>query len=252
MKNQKSRLNLLRETLSLSQNEFASQIGVTQGALSQLESGKSHLSLETLQKISSTFDVNCNWLVNGTGTIFNEQKTKKHALITVDFDNNVTIPLINEEAKAGYLKNYGDGEYIKTLDTYKIPGYEKGNFRLFEIEGDSMVPTLHPREIVVAEFVDVWDKIGHGKLCVLMTDKGIVAKRVYLLDEDPKHFILKSDNPDFKTFSVPVDKVNEIWEVKAKITSIFTDVNNVNSEKIKSMEADINLLKKQMKNINKD
>ena len=40
-----NRVTALRENLNLSQQEFADKIGITQGALSQLEAGKSTLSL---------------------------------------------------------------------------------------------------------------------------------------------------------------------------------------------------------------
>ena len=60
-----NRVTALREKLNLSQQEFADKIGITQGALSQLESGKSTLSLSTITKISQVFNVDCNWLILG-------------------------------------------------------------------------------------------------------------------------------------------------------------------------------------------
>ncbi len=250
-KDTKSRLTELREILQLSQKDFATSIGVSQGALSQLESGKSKLSLDTIQKISEAFKADCNWLVNGKGGIFLDNTIRKHSFVTIDFDKKTTIPLISEEAHAGYIKNHTNSDYIKTLAAYKIPGYENGNFRLFEIEGDSMLPTIHPREIVVTEFTEEWGKLGNGKICVVITEEGIVAKRVYFVDDDLNNIILKSDNSEYKTYNIDIKEVKEIWEVKAKITSIFTDTPDNHSEKIKTLESDIDLLKKQMKKLNK-
>lgn len=248
-KSTKSRLIELREILNLSQNDFSATIGVTQGALSQLESGKSKLSLDTLQKICGSFDANCNWLVNGTGNIFISKNPDNHYSEKFGTSEDLRIPLIREEAHAGYINNHQDSAYLKTLDTYKIPGYENGNYRLFEIEGDSMSPTLHSRDIVVTELNDDWNAIGNGNMCVVITCDGIVAKRVYLIKNDSNHIVLKSDNPNYKTYTIAIKDVKEIWEIKSKITSVFTEQPENNFEKIKILESDIETLKKQMKTI---
>lgn len=248
---EKSRLPALRELLELSQKEFAERVGITQGALSQLERGRSKLSLDTIRKISLTFNVNCNWLVNGRNDIFLNEAAKekpavRQSVITRDLQGNVLIPLIREEAHAGYGKSCQDTEYLHTLDVYKIPGYESGNYRLFEVNGDSMMPSIHPREIVVGEFVEEWEALEMGSLCVVVRDDGIVVKRAYFVKEDAHTLILKSDNPRYKTISVPVKDVKEIWRVQAKITHVFPSGQMIDASKIESLESDIRQLKEQM------
>lgn len=247
----KSRITVLRELLNLSQKEFADNVGITQGALSQLESGKSKLSLDSIQKISLAFKADCNWLVNGKGNIFMKSSTKKkeavrHSVRTIDLNESTLIPLILEEAHAGYIKGCRDSEYLSTLDVYKIPGYETGNYRLFEINGDSMVPTIYPREIVVSEFIEDWDTLENGSLCIIITEEGIVAKRAYFYEEDRNILILKSDNSQFKTYSVNMDEVIEIWKVQAKITNVFVKDHLMDAKKMESLESDIQMLKDQM------
>lgn len=247
----KSRITVLRELLNLSQKEFAEKVGFTQGALSQLESGKSRLSLDSLQKISKAFRANCNWLVNGKGDIFMREITKdknrvRQSILTLDVRESALIPLVREEAHAGYIKGYHDNEYLSTLDVYKIPGYESGNYRLFEINGDSMIPTVYPREIVVSENVEHWEQLENGTLCIVITEEGIVAKRTYFYEEDRNLLILKSDNSNYKTYSIVLDDVLEVWQVKAKITNIFAQDHLVDAKKLESLESDIQSLKDQM------
>ncbi len=250
---EKSRITMLREMLGLSQKDFANNVGISQGALSQLETGKTKISLDSLQKISLAYKANCNWIVNGKGNIFMNEVTKnqvqvRNAILTMDLKDTALIPLIGEEAHAGYIKGYQDTDYLGTLDVYKIPGYENGNYRLFEINGDSMIPTIHPREIVVSEHAEDWEEIENGTLCIVITEEGIVAKRTYFYEEDRSMLILKSDNSKYKTYSVPISEVLEIWFVRARITNIFTQEQPVDTQKIQSLESDMAELKAQMRN----
>lgn len=245
----KARITKLRDILSLSQREFSDQIGITQGALSQLESGKSKLALDTTLKITQTFDVNCNWLLNGSGETFLDGSATGQEMTSGQSKETGLIPLINEEARAGYLKNFDNTDYIGTLDVYKIPGYEQGNYRMFEIEGDSMVPTIYPREIVIVEKVEDITNIENGSLCVVITEDGIVAKRTYLSAKDAPTIVLKSDNAKYKTYAVDIDDVREVWEIRAKITSVFAQEQLINVQKIDSLESDIEKLKEQMSDV---
>lgn len=251
----KSRIALLRELLGLSQSDFAEAIGITQGALSQIETGKSKISMHTLKQICLEFNASCDWLVLGTGNMFmNSEKHPKlspvrHSILTMDLGKSTLIPLIREEAHAGYIQGHRDTEYLNTLDVYKIPGFEEGNYRLFEINGDSMIPTIYPREMVVSEFVEEWEKLENGTLCVVITEDGIVAKRLYFYDENKNLLILKSDNSKFQTYTVDISEVHEIWLIKAKITSVFAPNTNFDNHKFESLESDIHRLKSQMNKI---
>ncbi|MEQ8244482.1 LexA family transcriptional regulator [Fulvivirga sp.] len=250
----KSRITMLREMLGLSQKDFSDNAGVSQSALSQLETGKTKISLDTLQKISLAFKVNCNWLVNGKGDIFLKEITKnkikiRNSILTMDIQDTALIPLISEEAHAGYINGHQDTDYLGRLDVYKIPGYEHGNYRLFEVNGDSMIPTIYPREILVSEHADNWDEIENGSLCIVITEDGIVAKRTYFYEEDRSMLILKSDNAKYKTHSVPIDDVLEIWYIRARITNIFSHEQPFDFQKIRTLESDMAELKAQMKNL---
>lgn len=251
----KLRIVALRELMGYSQKDFADKIGITQGALSQIENGKSNASFETIKKISDEFDVNCNWLIKGIGDV-----SLKPPVLPINVSTGiqskgmtekVLIPLVKQEAHAGYINGFGDAEYIKTLDVYQIPGFERGNYRLFEIAGDSMIPAIHPREIVVCEFVEDWGKIENGLLCIVISKEGIVVKRLYYYEDDKTTLILKSDNPNYKTYSIIIKGVLEIWAVKAKITSMFVDAESLDNKRMERLEADINLLKDQFNELRK-
>ncbi len=250
------RITELRNKLNLSQRDFADRIGITQGALSQLENRKSTLSLSTIVSISKEFDIDCNWLLIGDTDIFYRHNSSEESP-NVEVNNELVstdvnlIPLIKADAHAGYIWQCEDIEYISALDVYQIPGFETGDYRMFEIEGDSMVPSIFPREIVVTERLEQWNEIENGTLCVLITNEGIVAKRVYRHTEDNAHLILKSDNADYKTYSIDCKDTREIWEIKARITSVLNAEVPASQARFKSIESDILALKRQLNDISK-
>jgi phage repressor protein C with HTH and peptisase S24 domain len=195
-------------------------------------------------------------MVNGKGNIFMKEVSKnkvevRNSVLTMDLADTALMPLIKEEAHAGYINGHQDTDYLGTLDVYKIPGYENGNYRLFEIVGDSMIPTIHPREIVVSEHADSLEEIENGSLCIVITEDGIVAKRAYFYEEDRSMLILKSDNSTYKTYSIPMTEILEVWYIRARITNIFNQSQGGDSQKIESLESDMAELKTQMKNFTK-
>ncbi|MBT0585608.1 XRE family transcriptional regulator [Alteromonas oceanisediminis] len=241
------RVKHIREKLCLSQSDFAKRIGITQGALSQLESGKSQLSLPTMVKIHEEYQTDLNWLLLGEPMPSSApEKGRPHSKISVE----MLIPLIDQEAHAGYIKQCHEPDHVSSLNVYRIPGFETGNYRMFEIEGDSMLPTIHPREIVVTEVVQDWETLENGTLCVVISEDGVVAKRLYQYKEDPDLIICKSDNTEYKTYSLALGDIKEVWAVKAKITSVLDGHHNDNSKRLESIESEIAQLKKHIIGLN--
>ena len=65
-----SRIKQIRQYFSLSQTQFSRKIGKTAGCIAKLESGQCKISEDTLERICSSFNVNKEWLLNGTGEMF--------------------------------------------------------------------------------------------------------------------------------------------------------------------------------------
>lgn len=112
-------------------------------------------------------DIDANWLLTGEGPMLKNKRydeievntnnlNKQPSIITVDSFNRDNIVLVPQTLKAGYLKGYNDVSFIETLPSYRMPGLNNGVFRMFEIEGNSMYPTLPNKSYVVGEFVENW------------------------------------------------------------------------------------------------
>ena len=69
----KDRIKNLRKELGLTQQAFADRLGVKRNTVGQWECGKNALTDQTILAICREFNVNEEWLRNGTGTMFIEQ-----------------------------------------------------------------------------------------------------------------------------------------------------------------------------------
>ena len=65
------RIKELRTALGLSAEKFGAKIGVTRSAISKMELGVCNISEQSVFSICREFNVNEEWLRNGTGEMFN-------------------------------------------------------------------------------------------------------------------------------------------------------------------------------------
>lgn len=65
------RIKELRTALGLSAEKFGAKIGVTRSAISKMELGVCNISEQSVISICREFNVNQEWLRNGTGEMFN-------------------------------------------------------------------------------------------------------------------------------------------------------------------------------------
>lgn len=65
------RIKELRTALGLSAEKFGAKIGVTRSAISKMELGVCNISEQSVISICREFNVNEEWLRNGTGEMFN-------------------------------------------------------------------------------------------------------------------------------------------------------------------------------------
>lgn len=64
------RFKVLRKKLGLSQDEFASRLGLTRGAVTNIELGKTEPKPLFISLVCSVYDVSEHWLRTGEGDIF--------------------------------------------------------------------------------------------------------------------------------------------------------------------------------------
>jgi transcriptional regulator with XRE-family HTH domain len=66
----RERIRRVRETLNVSQREFAKRIFISQTLLGDIELGNRNVNDRTIQLISTEFKVSKEWLLSGKGDMF--------------------------------------------------------------------------------------------------------------------------------------------------------------------------------------
>lgn len=77
----KDRFKELRETLSLTQQKFADRLNISRNFVAQIEMGNKIPSERTIKDICREFKVNYDWLVNGTGDMFQDDDSDAQAIV---------------------------------------------------------------------------------------------------------------------------------------------------------------------------
>jgi len=73
------RIKQIRKALNLSQDDFGKKLGVTRGVITNIELNKTEPKPLFIKLICETFEVNEDWVVNGTGEMF-VQKSRSDAI----------------------------------------------------------------------------------------------------------------------------------------------------------------------------
>lgn len=76
------RIKQIRKALNMSQDDFGKRLGVTRGAITNIELNKTEPKPLFIKLICDTFEVNEEWVRNGTGEMFAQ---KSRSDIITDF-----------------------------------------------------------------------------------------------------------------------------------------------------------------------
>lgn len=147
---------------------------------------------------------------------------KMPSIITVNeagVDNILYVPI---RARAGYLSGYGDPEFIETLPSFRMPGLSNGTYRMFEVDGPSMSPTLASGDRVICRWVESLSEISDSRVYVVVHAGGVVVKRLINRIQERGKLYLKSDTiahrNDYPTLEVDAQDIKEIWYVVMRLT----------------------------------
>src|SRR5574343_175369 len=122
------------------------------------------------------------------------------------------IQFVPVKAAAGYLAGYNDPEFVDELNTFTLPMLGPGEYRAFEIIGDSMLPTPSGSVIVGEKVENLEDLKNSNTYVVLSRNEGVAYKRVVKNNRLKNKITLISDNPQYEPYHVSAEDVLEIWK----------------------------------------
>jgi transcriptional regulator with XRE-family HTH domain len=210
-------LRYLRKLRGWTQEEFANKLNIKRSLLGAYEEERAEPRIDVLEQVGDMFKLTLDDLLRKDiseqkGTYLSKRRALKMA------GTRTEIPFVPVKAAAGYLAGYADPEFIDELNTFTLPMLTGGQYRAFEIVGDSMLPTPSG-SVIVGEKVNDLEEVKNDTPCIVVSrNEGIVYKRIQKNGRQKNKLTLVSDNPTFHPYTVSTEEVIEMWQAQMVIS----------------------------------
>jgi transcriptional regulator with XRE-family HTH domain len=243
-------LKYLRKLRGWTQEEFAEKLRIKRSLIGAYEEERADPRLEVLEIVSDIFKLSLDELLlkdlSNTNSNYLAKRRQQKMMVA---DRNL-IHFVPVKAAAGYLAGYADSEFIDELNTFTLPMLSSGNYRAFEIIGDSMMPTPSG-SIIVGEKVEgnTEDIKNNQAYIVVSRNEGIVYKRIVKNNRAKNKLSLVSDNPQYQPYQVNAEDIVELWQAQMIISKVSLqqrwDVDSLASM-VNNLQSQVSSLKKKM------
>lgn len=223
----------IREIAQLTQAGFAKRIGYSREVVNKVESGKTAIS-KRLEKAVVQFvqehaltgffdDVNKLGKNSPVDKIHTSHGFLQERRLQKNRAAEIRVPLVGIKAQAGYVKGFEQVDFVDALDKYALPpGVNPAGavWRYFEIDGDSMEPTLSSGDVVLATMVPVedWMDAKNFGVYIIHTEDQLLVKRIY--KKSDTQWVLISDNDELYPQTVlNLQQVKQLWMFRRHIRS---------------------------------
>lgn len=162
------------------------------------------------------------------------------------------VPLLRIHAHAGFLQNVDNEDFYDIKDWFRIPGFDPTQDQtLFEVEGDSMSPTIFPGDILICQLHHNLDNVLDGSAVVVITVDGITVNR--LRKTESSDYLLMDNDNQTHSESAMVNKndIKKLLIIRGKISSVLVPHHEITGKgKIQNLEESVDLLKKELYKMN--
>jgi transcriptional regulator with XRE-family HTH domain len=241
-------LKYLRKLRGWTQEEFAQKLRIKRSLLGAYEEERADPRIDILEVVADMFKLTLDDLLrkdvsDNKNNYLARRRAQKMAQGRAD------IPFVPVKAAAGYLAGYGDPEFIDELNTFTLPMLAGGDYRAFEIVGDSMMPTPSG-SVIVGERVQQLDDVKTNQTYIVVSKtEGIVYKRMMKNSRQKNKYTLVSDNPAYQPYMVNAEDILEVWQAQMIISKANTqqrwDVNQLASL-VNNLQQQVSSIKKRM------
>lgn len=181
--------------------KFANAIGMPPTSVSNYigKQRASKPSVDMLEKIVKSLNVNPKWLITGEGEFSIETDSKTGGIplyqrLPVSAGKKDLMTVECDEKAVGFIDIAG------VVGKYAFP-----------VIGCSMEPVIHAGDIVVVDDVNRWDKIDPDKIYLIITHDDRMIKHIEI--DEQNHDILWCVSPNYKRFSIHKEEVIKIYRV---------------------------------------
>lgn len=228
-------------------------------------------SYETMLDLMRAWpDISPDWLLKGEGPMHRANSARSRDATGSgepvakqpaphDRDRGPTVIAVNPEthqeeilmvpvrAQASFLRAGKETMTLREYGTMKLSGFDGKTCRAFEVDGDSMEPTIGRGDYLLCDFVEHWDLVKPGHMYIIETADEFICRRLKGPLPAGQPVEMLSDNTFYEPYIVPYDRVIEIWQVRGQLTRHIPANSNASHERMnrlmESMNRDSQLLK---------
>ena len=246
-----SNMKYLRKLRGWTQEEFAQKLDVKRSLIGAYEEERAEPRLDVLETVASMFKLSLDELLlkDLSTSVSSGSYLQKRRLMKIGSADRNLIHFVPVKAAAGYLAGYADNEFIDELNTFTLTMLTGGQYRAFEIIGDSMMPTPSG-SIIVGEKIESMEDVKSGQAFIVVSkQEGIVYKRIQKNPKQRNKITLESDNPSFQPYQMNTEDILELWHAQIVIAKVANqqrwDVNSLASL-VSNLHDQVSTLKKKM------
>jgi transcriptional regulator with XRE-family HTH domain len=242
-------LKYLRKLRGLTQEEFAMKLNIKRSLLGAYEEERAEPRIDVLELVSDSFKISLDELLRKDLSEVKGSYLVKRRQQKLMSENNL-IQFVPVKAAAGYLAGYADQEFIDELNTFTLPMLGAGQYRAFEIVGDSMLPTPSGSIIVGEKVENNADHLKNNQAYIVVSrNEGIVYKRIVKNNRAKNKLTMVSDNPSYQPYQINAEDIIELWQAQMVISRITAqpawDMNQLASL-VNNLQEQVSTLKKRM------
>lgn len=245
----------LRETTGIKSNrQFAISLDYLPQNFNDIMKSKRDVTIDLIKKAAEIFKINPTYIFTGEGFMLMDDEEAGHAAAHEHHKSFERIVYVPTAVHAGYVEQFRDPVFLEDLVSFSLPDYkfQHGQFRCFDITGDSMEPSLFAGDKVVCSQVDgnnLYSAIRNNHVYVVVTDNALVIKRVINRIRERKTIELISDNTYYEPFEIPAEEIREVWHVQVKISPYLHSPNNLRNAFHEEMDEMKSTIEHQSKSI---
>jgi transcriptional regulator with XRE-family HTH domain len=214
-------LKYIRKQREWTQEEMANQLQIKRSLVGAYEEERAEPRLEVQEAICALFNISLEEFLfqdlsekGNAGSDAGLSYLDRRRSMKMDKSSSAApiVPFVPVKAAAGYLAGYADPEFLDELNTFTLPMLAPGDYRAFEIIGDSMLPTPSG-SVIVGEKVDSFKDVKNSNTYIVVSNAdGVVYKRIITNDDNKEKLTLLSDNPLYEPYQVNSQDIVEIWK----------------------------------------
>ena len=202
---------------------FAERLGTKGHIVTAYLQDKRKITYEQVKALCANYHINEAYMFQGIGapfgqTILPDPEERLAMALGINFSPNILFT--NVEA---FASNTIGVDLLEQNEWFHIPGV-KGELVAFNINGDSMHPTISSGDMVICAPLGNNGDMEDNEIYAVVTNQSVWVKRVqrcYDRHNNWTHLRLISDNfEEFDPFIIEINEVRRLLKVKRRLTGL--------------------------------